>query len=490
MSDPPVPAPQPGGGFMAGIARYAIGGLLARAVAVAVVPVYVRHLTVEEYGLHALALINEQVLVIVSAYAIVNAVGRFYADVRGTEGEAEVVRTALICVSVSAAAAAVLLSAAAPYVARLTLEASDRGTAAVRLISVSLAGNCLVNLASIVLLLQNRQWAYACCVSGTQLLAAAFSIITLVWWPGGLIGLLAGYAAASFGAGVVAAAWLALRFRAAASRTTARSMVRYGAPLVPAALLMLALSSTDRYVLRSVHGLEIVAVYSAAFLVASAAGLAFVTPFRLMWSSLMWRMRRHDDEATAHRRVFEAYIVVQVVLTGVVAVSAEPALYVVGGGVAWFTSAAALVPLLYIGFVAAGAADVLSAGYFFESKTSYHVRSVAAAAVTTLVLNLLLVPRFGVWAAALAYAAGFLVLAGTAYRYGRRFFEVDHQWWLLVRRALPAAMATATAVLALRAWPGMVGIAIALLALLVVGVPAIVAGRMLTSLGRAGLPGR
>jgi O-antigen/teichoic acid export membrane protein len=445
--------------FVAGSVTFAIGGVLARAVTLAVVPIYLRHLGPDEYALQALALLNEQVFVIASGYAMTNALGRFYSEVpRGSAEESRVIRTALYGVTAASVVACLAVQASAPLLATITLEAGARGTAIVRLVGLSMIGTCLSTLVATVLLLQRRAWAYTAVTGGAQAIAACLSLAGLIWLPGGIVGLMSGYTVGVLSAGVAAAAWLTVRFRAPASAAVARKLVRYGLPLAPAALLMLVVNSADKYALRAFAGLTAVGVYSAAFLAASAVSLVCITPFRLMWNSLIWNIRRSADERQTHRYVFEHYLVFQVIVVGLVAISAERMMELLSGGRAEFMAAAWLVPILYLGFVCLGAADVLSVGYFFESKTGYHLRTVAATAVVAVTMNIALVPGLGYAGSALATAASLVTFAALAHAFGRRFFQAEHDWAALVRRLGVIAAVVVSAVAARNLWPGPPGI--------------------------------
>jgi O-antigen/teichoic acid export membrane protein len=123
--------------------------------------------------------------------------------------------------------------------------------------------------------------------------------------------------------------------------------------------------------------------------------------------------------------------------------------------------------VLYFGFVCLGAADVLSVGYFFESRTGYHLRTVAVTAGVAVAMNLVLVPGMGYAGAALATAASLATFAVAAHVFGRRFFEAEHHWAALVKRlgAVGAVVVPAVAVRYL--WPGPPGIIVTFTVLMV-----------------------
>src|SRR4051794_10327909 len=63
-------------------AGFSVGVVVARLVAFAAVPIYLRFLAPAEFAIQAIALVTEQVLVIIAGYAVTNAMGRYFFEER------------------------------------------------------------------------------------------------------------------------------------------------------------------------------------------------------------------------------------------------------------------------------------------------------------------------------------------------------------------------------------------------------------------------
>src|SRR6266581_8636748 len=120
--------------------QYAVGGILARALTVVSIPLYLRFLNTEEFGLQAIALLNENILAIISGYAITNAVGKYYTEANGPKAKGIVVGTAVVALTVAGGVLAACWQAAAEPLARLTMDGSETSISLVRLAGVSFVG--------------------------------------------------------------------------------------------------------------------------------------------------------------------------------------------------------------------------------------------------------------------------------------------------------------------------------------------------------------
>ncbi len=73
-------------------------------------------------------------------------------------------------------------------------------------------------------------------------------------------------------------------------------------------------------------------------------------------------------------------------------------------------------------------------------RTKFNFPAAAAALVTNVVLNLLLVPSMGIVGAGLALVASYLVVVALMYGFTQRLFPVPYQWGRLARVVLTSAL--------------------------------------------------
>lgn len=417
------------GELATGTAKYAIGGVIARAVTLVSIPVYLHFLSAHDFGIQTIALLNEQVLVILSGTAITNAVGKYYSDARrvGTD-DGTVIGSAAAGLAALGLALAIVWELAAVPVAVLTLDGSAASVLIVRLIGASFIASLFTNLALALWQLRREILLYSVLNVARYLAAFALSFLLLRWTGLGVVGIILGWTLTSMAVGAAALVWLVRTFSPRFDMTILKRLVAYGAPIVPAALLMLLLNGSDRYILRRFADLSAVGIYATAYAVAAAFNLLLVTPFKQAWTPLMWKMRESPEEASFHRRALRYYVAVMVVALVGTAVLSPVAMSLVAGGQPDFVAAAFAIPVICLGFVLFGSYDVLAVGYFFAARTIYYTITVAVAAGLDIALNLVLVPTAGLWGTAIAFAGSYLAFAALSGVFGSHFFPQAHDW--------------------------------------------------------------
>jgi O-antigen/teichoic acid export membrane protein len=86
-----------------------------------------------------------------------------------------------------------------------------------------------------------------------------------------------------------------------------------------------------------------------------------------------------------------------------------------------------VIGLLVLSTIAYGAYLILNIGLMVAKKTSYTSISVAAGAILNLVLNFVLVPRFGIMGAAVATLISYCVSVAAVYWFANKWNPIDYR---------------------------------------------------------------
>ena len=448
--------------LLSGAIQYSIAGILARGLTLVSVPLYLTYLTADEFGIQSIAVLNELILMILAGYAIVNAMGRFYSEtLRTGEGQGSVVGSAMIGLVATSVIFIILWQIFVEPIAHVTLDTRPENILITRLVGISFVATIFFDLALAVWQLDQQIIAYA---SGYIIKSAAslgLGLLFVAVFDMGPLGVVLGLTLASLLTGAFSIIWLVRRFELRYEWEMLKRMGRYGLPLVPAALITVGLNGADRYLLKTLDSFEAAGVFSVIYMLANAANMVFINPFKQIWTPTMWRMRLRDDEKDFHRRTmvyfsaFQFYIITGLIVYGDLAVD------ILSRGKVEFTMVALAAPLLYLGFTFFGAYEILSAGYFFENQTHFYTITVIVATATSIALNFFLIPLIGVWGSAIAFCFSYFILALLSYIFGRRFFSVDHNWGRILKIVLINAGVVIAALLARQVGSYWVGIAAA-----------------------------
>ena len=267
-----------------------------------------------------------------------------------------------------------------------------------------------------------RPWPYVLLTAGQSLGAAGLGLLAILVFGLGITGFFAGSALASLFAALVGW-WMARSYVQwdRWHRDWWPRLLRFGAPLLPAALALYVMSTADRWFIQQYRGSAELGIYS----VAAKLGLAMaftVETFRKAWWPIGMDAMQSDDGQVTFRMIGRMYMGVGI--AAVVYVTflapwlvhwmAAPAYYnayPIVGIMAW--------QALFYGFYL-----IASAGIWRAEKTYLSAWLMGAAAVLNAVLNWLLVPSWGGLGAALATAISYCVWVFLSYAVSERYWPI------------------------------------------------------------------
>lgn len=199
------------------------------------------------------------------------------------------------------------------------------------------------------------------------------------------------------------------------------SMLSYGWPLVVYLLLSLAFNSVDKVVVeRYFNDLSVLGVYGFAFLIASVVEV-FLNAVNSAINPQVFRLLKEGTAAAAQQanQLLKMLVLGMLLLLLGLIVVASPA-------ITWFIKAdyqpaVLYLPLLFVGYVPRVYFSVYSIPLFYHSKTKVLPWISALSFAGGLVMNILLIPLWGIYGVCLAVLMTRLIQCVLAYYMTRRF---------------------------------------------------------------------
>jgi O-antigen/teichoic acid export membrane protein len=268
------------GGQLARLGRhsaiYGLGGLVSRILAVFLLPLYTRYLDHEDLGAVGLVVALSAVAVTILRLGISSAFFRFYFDSDDEAGRRIVVRTCFwFTLAMGLLGLALGLVFAEPVSDWLGLDDPNL----VRAGAVGVLAQMVYEQQTAMFRAEERSTAFVVASLVNVALTIAATVLLVVVWEqdalGVIVGNLTGTLLVTAGLVVVHRHWLGRGF----SRPLLREMNRFGIPLVPTALALIAVNFGDRFFLVRLDGLEEVGLYEIGVRIASAVVL-LLTAFR------------------------------------------------------------------------------------------------------------------------------------------------------------------------------------------------------------------
>jgi O-antigen/teichoic acid export membrane protein len=437
-------------------AAYTASSVISKLFAVALLPLYTRHLTRADYGAAEVLLAAVVAFSIFFRLGIVEALLRFYyrhgislagnpggsrdekngISLAGNPGEwrDQVVRTAVGFLFIAVTVGSLLVAAFAGPLSEALL--GHRDTELMLIATGGLWIFTMYELMMALFRLDERARAYFTASMANVLLTIALTVWLVVGEDEGARGLLLG----NFGGSAVILAGLfwvhRRRLALVPSADTVRPMLRFGLPTMPAELSLYALNVIDRVALVRLAGLAEAGLYALAVKFSQVVTVV-VRAFNLAWPPLAYSIRSDDEARRAYSLVVTYYLLVS--FTIVLALSLEARWVVRALAAPQFFDAYQAIPLVATGVTLYALYLVLSVAVGRVGRTEYNFPVTGIALAVNLGLNLILIPPYEIVGAGIALVVAYLVMVALMYGVTRRVFPLGLEWSRIARIVALAA---------------------------------------------------
>lgn len=412
---------------------YGLGTVISKLASFVMLPIYTTHLTPTDYGTLELLTMTIEVIATLAGVGLASSVFRFYAE-SGTPAEKGLVlSTASMSMIGIAGATAAMGMFAAPALSDLVL--GEAGEALYFRMFFLIYFLSAAEVVPLLFLRTEQRSVLFVSLSVMKLVSMlSLNVYFVVYRGDGVVGVLLSNVITSSVATLGLLAYLYGRVGVRFSAAKAGAMVRFGAPVAVWTLANFVMVFSDRYFVNHWIGTGAVGIYSLAYKFAFVLSAFAFTPFQMIWDARRYEVAKREDAQEIYGRVFTymnlalglGALGIVLFVGDTLATMADPA----------FLPAVQLVPLVVMAQIFYHWVSFCNIGLFLQNRTGMLGRLSIVSVLGVIVLNFLLIPRFGIhgaaWATLLAYAGRFVLV----YAFSQRAYHVRYPWGTIAKMYL------------------------------------------------------
>jgi len=404
-------------------AIYGLGGLVSRILAVLLLPLYTSYLTTGDYGKIETLVAASTVLVIMLRLGISSAFFRFYFDNPDPERRV-VVRTSFWFTMASATAGLVAGLVLADPIAHALRLGNEPGL--IRAAAVGLWAQMNYEQLTSLFRVEERSVAFVLASLANVLITVGATVLLVVVARKGPLGVLVGNFTGTLCVYAVLLAYRRYQLGLQFDRRLFRAMNKFGMPLVPAALALWAVNFIDRFFVALYKGQSEVGVYSVAVRISSAVVFLLVA-FRTAWPAFAYSIEDDREARRTYAFVLTYLLLIACWLSLALGLLSPWLVELLARKPGFHRASEAVATLCFAGAAYAGY-TVIAIGIGRARRTQFNWIVTGLGAAVNVVLNVLLIPPYGMMGAAIATLAAYIVLFGAMTVNAQHVYPVPYQW--------------------------------------------------------------
>jgi O-antigen/teichoic acid export membrane protein len=399
---------------------YGSGESLIRLASFLLIPVYTRYLIPNEYGTLQLLIITSNLVATVLELGMGSAI--FKAVLYGADADERTTYSTAFYFTLLASFTGIfpLLFFREELLGMIVGSRDCELAFAVLILSVFFRSFSIIPFAR--LRIEDRSGTYVAIALVKFILQIALNIYFVVVLRQGILGISLAQLISSLVLMVVFIRIMSGSLRISFSTVVLKDMLEYGLPLVPGAVALFVMNMSNRYFLKHYSSVEDVALYSLGYYVALIVHI-IVYAFQRVWASAMFKIAKEKEPRRIFAQNFTYLILVLSSVTLLLSIFSREIVLLMS--TREYLDSYRVVPFLSLSFLFYGVYFYLSYGMNIKKMTRYQPMIIGVSAGLNLLLNIVLIPRYGMLGAAVANTSAFVLMGVLAGMVSNRFYPVS-----------------------------------------------------------------
>lgn len=394
-------------------ALFALNNIGTKLIVFLLVPIYTNALETNEFGVADLVTTLSSIVVPVISLNIHEAVMRFSLDQDAKHNRIQSIGIATIAISIIVGLLIIPLSKKwellSPYAVYFYMYCVTQG---------------IYNICLAVLRGKEKLVSYAICNIIVTFTGAILNILFLAYFHLGISGYFLGFII-SYVVGCIYSIISSKLYKVLSNFRIdwelAKKMCAYSLVLIPNSLMWWIMNASDRLMVISIVGLAANGIYAVSYKIPSAISTVSVI-FNQAWSYSAIHEENSKDRNTFNEKMYNYLFEFQLLVTSALLMFIKPLMkvYVAES----YYSAWMYIPPLLFGYFFMSLGTFFSTQYTVQKDSKGFLFSGLFGALVNIILNLILIPRFGPLGASIATAAAYISVFAYRVHDTKKYFAI------------------------------------------------------------------
>jgi len=385
---------------------YAIGQVLSKALSFILLPIYTRQLGTVGYGQLALA---DTILDFIGAFIICGIYSgyyRFYSEYNENQRR-KLKNTAINFALALAIFDFTLVILVGKFIAKLIFDFNNSYEILVLIVLRSII------VQFVMLLMCDYTLNYKAVITVTTNLVnlvmnMCFSILLVVYLKKGIIGVYKGYIYSN----LIILIYLVIinikAYRFEFDKGMLKNMLTFSAGYIPTSLANTVLTLSDRYFLAGFIGYSVTGIYSIGYKFGTLIEPIFISPFKSVFTPYKFQVWKDDDAQDKLNNMFIKYHFIGCFIILIISFYCKSIISIFTTDA--YSNAYKLVPLILLSYFLYEQNSFYSLGIEIHNKTYMESFIMIAGGVINIILNVLIIPKYGMYGAAVATIVSYIII--------------------------------------------------------------------------------
>ncbi len=202
-------------------------------------------------------------------------------------------------------------------------------------------------------------------------------------------------------------------------------LLQFGLPLVPGTVANWILTISDRYLLNWFSNAAEVGLYDIAYKFGMIINMILVMPFRTAWLPFVFSIQNRDEARKIYSGALTYFLLIATFVFLLISLFAREIILIVSTSA--YLSGVKAIPLIALAYIFFGLYYIVDIGILLKVRTIYYTIITGIGAAVNIGLNILLIPKYGMIAAAINTLIAYFFLFILMYWISGRIYPISYE---------------------------------------------------------------
>ena len=203
-------------------------------------------------------------------------------------------------------------------------------------------------------------------------------------------------------------------------------MFKYGFPLIFTSISAMILNLSDRFIIPIFHDYSDNGIYTVGYKIASVVNVVILQSFQLGFLPIAFNMFDKPNAKRYFSKVLTYFSFILIIAVLALSLFSKEIIETFAKNQDYWL-AYSIIPIICLTFVFKGIQYVFSLGLHYTKKTKYNAYIVLTAAIFHIGLNIILIPIFNIYGAAITTVCSSLLMVILYYHFSNKFYRIDYE---------------------------------------------------------------
>ena len=404
---------------------YSIGNIATKGIGVITLPIYTKFISVPEFGLFGLIEISIAILVEIFTLGQANSILLFSSSIDNKDQRKSAFFSIFIVVFIIAFSALLMFEVLKTPVLDIFNASNEiRNLYTLALLVI------LLRVINTLFLFQFRALEKSTLYTVVTLTKLFIIVLLVIFFVAvkqmGITGILYAYILSELLVFIVQLPLMMRQMQIRFNLNVVKTAFNFGIPLIFSSIGIMLLNLSDRYMLQVFADLRTVGLYDLGYRIAGIINMFLIMPFSLTLLPSAYKVFKTEGDKRYYSKLM-TYMCFVLVWAGLALSLFSKEIVGIFAFNPEYNSAFIVIPIIILSYIFSATRNLASLGMFLTKNTKHIAYITIFAAMVNILLNLLLIPKFGMMAAAYNTLISFILFHFITKHYADKFYPVNYE---------------------------------------------------------------